>query len=122
MVPITIVRFVPMLLIWVRFILRDEKSVENIGNLLTYFTFSTICDKGFHGTTLVNVVRQCVGKLLEILDTIYITNQTVISTEDLGNGVPSQIAGVSLMRVSVATGSLQWGILVTGLWIHKLFL
>ena len=35
---------------------------------------------------LVNVVRQSVDKLFEVLDTIDITNQCVTSTKELGHG------------------------------------
>ena len=74
-----------MLMVGLRFILGNEKGVENIGDLLGNFIFSTISDKFCHGMP-VNVVRQGVDKLLEILDTIYITNQTVSSTKELGHG------------------------------------
>ena len=50
------------------------------------FQFPIICDQSFHGTILEDAVREGVDKLLEVLDTIYITNQCSMSTEELSHG------------------------------------
>ena len=75
-----------VLMIGLRFIFRDGEGMENISNLLGDFILPTICDKGCHSTMIAIVVRQCVHKLLEILDTIYLTNQGVSSIEELDHG------------------------------------
>ena len=60
---------------------------------------------------LANVVRQSVDRLLEILDTIDITTNVSCPQRNWVMVLPSLIAGVSLMTVSVVTGLFQWGML-----------
>ena len=92
---IAVLRLILMLMVGLRFILRDEKRSQNIINLLGNFILASISDESGAGTALADVVRQSVDKLLVVLDTIDITNQSVSFIKIWAMVLPSSSASGS---------------------------